>query len=161
MDGLHFPNGLAISKDGSFVLSCEVPTQLVHRYWVKGPKAGTRDIFAKLPGYADNIRRTETGDFWVALHSKKTPFSRLSLMHPWIGKFFMKTLNMDLLVFLFEGGKPHAGAVKLCGKTGEVMEVLEDSEGKNIKFVSEVQERDGKLWFGSVFLPSVWVLDRQ
>ncbi|WZY82197.1 hypothetical protein YC2023_028581 [Brassica napus] len=161
MDRLHFPNGLAISKDGSFVLSCEVPTQLVHRYWAKGPKSGTRDVFAKLPGYADNIRRTEKGDFWVALHSKRTPFSRFSLMHPWIGKFFMKTLKMDLLVFLFEGGKPHAVAVKLCGKTGKVLEVLEDSEGKNMKFISEVQERDGKLWFGSVFLPSVWVLEHQ
>ncbi|KAL6507123.1 transcription initiation factor TFIIH subunit [Orobanche hederae] len=85
MDHLHFPNVLAISKDGSFLLSCEVPTQVVHRYWVKGPKAGTRDIFAKIPGYADNIRRTETGDFWVALHSKKTPFSRISMAHLWIG----------------------------------------------------------------------------
>ncbi|KAL6531039.1 transcription initiation factor TFIIH subunit [Orobanche hederae] len=160
MDHLHFPNGLAISKNGSFVLSCEAPTQLVHRYWVKGPKAGTRDIFAKLPGYADNIRRTETGDFWVALHSKKTPFSRISMAHPWIGKFFMKTLKVELLVFFFEGGKPHAAAVKLSGETGEVLEILEDSDGKTMKFVSEVQEKDGKLWFGSVFLPSVWVLDR-
>ncbi|CAA7059730.1 unnamed protein product [Microthlaspi erraticum] len=107
MDHLHFPNGLALSKDGSFVLSCEVPTQFVHRYWAKGPKAGTRDIFAKLPGYADNIRRTETWDFWVALHSKKTPFSR----------------------------RPHAVAVKLCGETGEVLEILEDSERKNMKFL--------------------------
>ncbi|KAL6507124.1 transcription initiation factor TFIIH subunit [Orobanche hederae] len=160
MDHLHFPNGLAISKDGSFVLSCEVPTQVVHRYWVKGPKAGTRDIFAKLPGYADNIRRTEMGDFWVALHSKKTPFSRISMAHPWIGKFFMKTLKMELLVFLFEGGKPHTAAVKLSGETGEVVEILEDSDGKTMNFVSEVQEKDGKLWFGSVFLPSIWVLDR-
>nr|AHA95467.1 strictosidine synthase-like protein [Phelipanche aegyptiaca] len=161
MDRLHFPNGLVLSKDNSFVLSCEAPTQLVHRYWIKGPKAGTRDIFAKLPGYADNIRRTETGDFWVALHSKKTPFSKLCMSHPLIGQFFIKTLKMELLVFLFSGGKPHAVAVKLCGKTGEVLEILEDSEGKNMKFVSEVQERDGKLWFGSVFMPSVWVLDRQ
>lgn len=160
MHGLHFPNGLALSKDASFVLSCESPTQLVHRYWVKGPKAGTRDVFAKLPGYADNIRRTESGDFWVALHSKKTPFSRFSLMHPWIGNFFIRTLKMELLVFLFEGGKPHAVAVKLCGKTGEVLEILEDSEGKKMKFISEVYEREGKLWFGSVFLPSIWVLDR-
>uniref|UniRef100_A0A0D3B680 Strictosidine synthase conserved region domain-containing protein n=1 Tax=Brassica oleracea var. oleracea TaxID=109376 RepID=A0A0D3B680_BRAOL len=186
MDRLHFPNGLAISKDGSFVLSCEIPklpayvsspsstsatasarpkntsksfslslsirsasvslslyrrphsylivilhvpetlvskatcmdifhnnkyslalqvyttpaqhldstwysplnstsasattsattseqTSYIFRYWAKGPKAGTRDVFAKLPGYADNIR-TEKGDFWIALHSNKTPF---------------------------------------------------------------------------------------
>ncbi|CAA7014445.1 unnamed protein product [Microthlaspi erraticum] len=116
-----------------FVLnSCDVPTQLVHRYWAKEPKYGTRNIFAKLPSYANDIRRTETGDLWVALHSKKTPFL---------------------------GGKPHAVAVKLCGETSEVLEILEDSERKNMKFVSEVQERYRKLWFGCVFLPSVWVLD--
>ncbi|CAA7039078.1 unnamed protein product [Microthlaspi erraticum] len=112
MDHLHFPNGLALSKDGSFVLSCEVPTQFVHRYWAKGPKAGTRDIFAKLPGYADNIRRTETWDFWVALHSKKTPFSRRK-----------------------------AACRRRETMPGEVLEILEDSERKNMKFVSEVQER--------------------
>ncbi|CAA7030664.1 unnamed protein product [Microthlaspi erraticum] len=53
---------------------------------------------------------------------------------------------------LAESRKPHAVAVKLCGETDEVLEILEDSEGKNMKFVSEVQERDGKLWFRSVFL---------
>ncbi|XP_010525477.1 PREDICTED: protein STRICTOSIDINE SYNTHASE-LIKE 1-like [Tarenaya hassleriana] len=158
MENLHFPNGLALSKDGSFVVVCEPPSLLVHRYWLKGPKAGSRDVFAKLPGYSDNIRRTADGDFWVAIHSKKGVFPQFALIHPWIGKFLMKTMKMELMVYLFEGGKPHAVAVKLSEK-GEIMEILEDSQGKTMTFVSEVQERDGKLWFGSVFMPFVWVYD--
>ena len=31
MDKLHLPNGLALSKDGSFVLTCESGTNTIHR----------------------------------------------------------------------------------------------------------------------------------
>ena len=55
-----------------------------------------------------------------------------------------------------------AVAVKISGETGEVLELLEDKEGKTMKYVSEAYERDdGKLWFGSVYWPAVWVLDRK
>ncbi|KAL0668725.1 hypothetical protein Bca4012_031429 [Brassica carinata] len=81
MDKLHLPNGLALSKDGSFVLTCESGTNTIHRIWVKGPKAGTNEVFAKIPGPMDDIRRTPTGDFWVALHSKDSLFTRVFLSH--------------------------------------------------------------------------------
>ena len=77
MDNLRCNNGLALNKDRSFVISCESSTGLVHRYWIKGPKAGTRDIFAKVPGYPDNIRLTPTGDFWLGIHCKKNLIGRL------------------------------------------------------------------------------------
>jgi hypothetical protein len=34
---------------------------------------------------------------------------------------------------------------------------LEDSEGKVVKAVSEVEEKDGKLWIGSVMMPFIAV----
>ncbi|CAH2063898.1 unnamed protein product [Thlaspi arvense] len=160
MDKLHFPNGLALSKNGSFVLTCESGTGTIHRIWVKGPKAGTNEVFAKIPGPMDNIRRTPTGDFWVALHSKKSLFIRVFLSHPWVGKFFMKTLKVETVIYLINGGKPHGIVVKLCGETGKILEILEDSQGKTMKYLSEAYEReDGKLWFGSVYFPAVWVVD--
>ncbi|XP_010543890.1 PREDICTED: protein STRICTOSIDINE SYNTHASE-LIKE 1-like [Tarenaya hassleriana] len=159
IDGLHFPNGVSLNKDGSFVIVCEPAALLVHRYWLKGPKAGTRDVFAKIPGYGDNIRRSPTGDyFWIALHSKACPFGRFALLHPWIGKFVINTFKLELMLYLFEGGLPHAAIVKL-GENGDILEVLEDSKGRNMKFVSEALEKDGQLWIGSVFLPFVWVYD--
>ena len=160
MDKLHLPNGLALSKDGSFVLTCESGTNTIHRIWVKGPKAGTNEVFAKIPGPMDNIRRTPTGDFWVALHSKDSLFTRVFLSHSLVGKFFIKTLKVETVVHLINGGKPHGIVVKLSGETGEILETLEDSEGKTMKYVSEAYEReDGNLWFGSVYWPAVWVLD--
>ncbi|KAJ4905048.1 Protein STRICTOSIDINE SYNTHASE-LIKE 9 [Raphanus sativus] len=163
MDNLRCNNGLALNKDRSFLISCESATGLVHRYWIKGPKAGTRDIFAKVPGYPDNIRLTPTGDFWIGIHCKKNLFGRLAVNnYQWLGKLVEKTVKLELLIGLVNGFKPHGVAVKISGETGEIVEILEDKEGKTMQYVSEAYERDdGKIWFGSVFKPAVWVLDRK
>uniref|UniRef100_A0A0D2ZRR2 Strictosidine synthase conserved region domain-containing protein n=1 Tax=Brassica oleracea var. oleracea TaxID=109376 RepID=A0A0D2ZRR2_BRAOL len=161
MDNLRCNNGLALNKDRSFLVSCESATGLVHRYWIKGPKAGTRDIFAKVPGYPDNIRLTPTGDFWIGIHCKKNLLGRLVVNNQWLGKLVEKTVKLELLIGLVNGFKPHGVAVKISGETGEIVEILEDKEGKTMQYVSEAYERDdGKIWFGSVFTPAVWVLDR-
>ncbi|RID65095.1 hypothetical protein BRARA_D00315 [Brassica rapa] len=137
-------------------------TGLVHRYWIKGPKAGTHDIFAKVPGYPDNIRLTPTGDFWIGIHCKKNLLGRLVVNNQWLGKLVEKTVKLELLIGLVNGFKPHGVAVKISGETGEIVEILEDKEGKTMQYVSEAYERDdGKIWFGSVFTPAVWVLDRK
>ncbi|CAH2063900.1 unnamed protein product [Thlaspi arvense] len=162
MDNLRCNNGLALNKDRSFLISCESSTGLVHRYWIKGPKAGTRDIFAKVPGYPDNIRLTPTGDFWLGIHCKKNLLGKLIVNNRWLGKLVEKTVKLDLLIGLMNGFKPHGIAVKISGETGEILEILEDKEGKTMQYVSEADERpDGKLWFASVFTPALWVLDRK
>ncbi|CAF2282176.1 unnamed protein product [Brassica rapa] len=77
----------------------------------------------------------------------------------WLGKLVEKMVK---LVAVMNGFKPHEIAVKISGETGEILEILEDKEGKTMKYVSEAYEReDGKIWFGSVFWPAVWVLDRK
>jgi len=162
MDNLVCNNGLALNKDRSFLITCESGTSLVHRYWIKGPKAGTRDIFAKVPGYPDNIRLTSAGDFWIGLHCKKNLIGRLIVNYKWLGKLVEKTMKLEYVIAFINGFKPHGVAVKISGETGEVLELLEDKEGKTMKYVSEAYERDdGKLWFGSVYWPAVWVLDRK
>ena len=42
---------------------------------------------------------------------------------------------------------------------GKLVQILEDRTGKVVKAVSEVEERDGKLWLGSVLMSSVAVYD--
>ncbi|CAA7060545.1 unnamed protein product [Microthlaspi erraticum] len=160
MDNLLSNNGLALNKDGSFLITCESATGVVYRYWIKGPKAGTSDVFAKIPGHPDNIRRTPTGDFWLGLQCKNNLIGNLLVYNQWLGKLAEKTVNLKLLTALFNGFKPHGIAVKISGETGEILEILEDKEGKTMKYVSEAYERDdGRIWFGSVYSPSVWVLD--
>ncbi|XP_010428359.1 PREDICTED: protein STRICTOSIDINE SYNTHASE-LIKE 11-like isoform X2 [Camelina sativa] len=71
LSGLSGSAGCAVSSDGGFVLVGEFLRNRILRYWIKGPKANTFEIFVpSIPG-PDNIRRTESGDFWVASNSVK------------------------------------------------------------------------------------------
>ncbi|CAM8984420.1 unnamed protein product [Rhodiola kirilowii] len=151
--GLAFANGVALSKDHSFLLVAETTSCRVTRLWLKGPQAGQSDIFTELPGFPDNIRRNSNGEFWVALHAKKSKFSDWIVSNNWIGRTLLKLpLSFKQLHSLLVGGKAHATAVKLS-QEGNVVEVLEDCDGKTMRFVSEVEEKDGKLWIGSVLMP--------
>ena len=58
---------------------------LVVRYFLRGPRAGTRAIFAEnLPGYPANIRKSASGGYWVGLIAvRKWPFSFLDIAGPY------------------------------------------------------------------------------
>ncbi|OMP08476.1 Six-bladed beta-propeller, TolB-like protein [Corchorus olitorius] len=158
---LAFANGVALSKDRSFVLVAESSNCQILRLWLHGPNAGNVDVFSELPGFPDNIRRNEKGEFWVALHAKKGLVAKLVLSHRWFGNTFLKLpLSFKQLHSLFIGGKPHATAIKLS-ENGEILQVLEDTEGKTMRLISEVEEKDGKLWIGSVMMPFVGIYNLQ
>ncbi|KAJ4706243.1 putative Strictosidine synthase [Melia azedarach] len=155
--GIAFANGVALSKDRSFVVVAETTTGRILRYWLHGPNTSKYDVFAELPGFPDNIRRNSNGEFWVALHSKKGLSGKLILSNSWFGRTLLKLpVGFRQLHSLLVGGKPHATAIKLSEK-GEILEVLEDCEGKTLRFISEVEEKDGKLWMGSVMTPFIGV----
>ncbi|KAJ6967926.1 protein STRICTOSIDINE SYNTHASE-LIKE 10 [Populus alba] len=151
--GLAFANGVALSKDSTFLLVAETTTCRILRFWLHGPNAGKSDVFTELPGFPDNIRRNTNGEFWVALHSKKGLFAKVVLSNSWIGKTLLKfPLSFKQLHSLLVGGKAHATAIKLS-EEGKILDVLEDCNGKTLRFISEVEEKDGKLWIGSVLMP--------
>ncbi|KAL5745448.1 hypothetical protein ACOSP7_026594 [Xanthoceras sorbifolium] len=154
---LAFANGVALSKDRTFVLVAETTTARILRYWLHGPNTGKVDVFAELPGYPDNIRRNSNGEFWVALHSKTTLLGKIVHFNSWVGKALLKfPLSFKQVHSMLIGGKVHATVIKLSEK-GEVLEVLEDSEGKTMKLISETEEKDGKLWMGSVMMPFIGI----
>ena len=65
--GITYPNGLAISADQTrIIIALTGPCKLM-RHWIKGPKAGTSELLANLPGYPDNVRADGKGGFWAAL----------------------------------------------------------------------------------------------
>lgn len=155
--GLSFANGVALSKDRSFVLVAETTRCRVLRFWLQGPNAGKHDTFVQLPGYPDNVRRNPEGEFWVALHSKNGLVAELSASYTWFGRMLLNLpLDFKQLHYLLVGGKPHATAIKVSSE-GKVLQVLEDLEGETLKFVSEVEERNGKLWIGSVLMPFIGI----
>lgn len=56
------------------------------------------------------------------------------------------------------GWRLHALVVKYSPE-GKLLQILEDSQGKVVRAVSEVEEKDGKLWMGSVLMPFLAVYD--
>lgn len=68
IDNLHFANGVILSKDEDFVLVVETFYSRIHRYYLKGPKKGTHDIFVDgLPGMPDNLQSDGKDGFLAPL----------------------------------------------------------------------------------------------
>ncbi|KAE8692980.1 Protein STRICTOSIDINE SYNTHASE-LIKE 3 [Hibiscus syriacus] len=154
---LQFPNGVSLSKDGSFLVLCEGCPGRLLKYWLKGEKAGSSEIFAILPGFPDNVRTNKGGEFWVAIHCRRFTYAHIMGLNPNLRKFILKLPISAYIQYLLQiGGRLHGIVVKYSPE-GKLLQVLEDSEGKVVKAVSEVEERDGKLWLGSVLMPFVAV----
>uniref|UniRef100_A0A0D3GS38 Strictosidine synthase conserved region domain-containing protein n=1 Tax=Oryza barthii TaxID=65489 RepID=A0A0D3GS38_9ORYZ len=116
--GMTYPNGLALSADRShLVVALTGPCKLV-RHWIEGPKAGTSEPFAELPGYPDNVRPDGKGGYWVALHREKTetPYgSDTHLLAVRIGRKgkILQELRGPTEVIERSGGKLYLGSVEL------------------------------------------------
>ncbi|XP_050897404.1 protein STRICTOSIDINE SYNTHASE-LIKE 3-like [Lathyrus oleraceus] len=129
----------------------------LRKYWLKGEKAGTSEIFAVLSGTPDNVRVNKDGDFWVALPNRRSMYVYLTGLYPRIRKFILKLPIPTKFQFLFLiGGKQHGVIVKYSPK-GKLLQILEDTEGKVVRVVSEVEEKDGQLWIGSPIMPFIAV----
>lgn len=158
VEGLHFPNGLTLSKDRSFFIYASCAGRL-RRYWVKGPKAGTTDSFAILPGYADNVRTNERGEFWVAMHFRRNALTHFLATHPRLRMMFLRLpVSAEAQYMGLVGGTVH-GIIAKYSADGELIDVLEDSQGKVVRAVSHVEEKDGTLWIGSVLMPYIATLN--
>ncbi|XP_044506885.1 protein STRICTOSIDINE SYNTHASE-LIKE 3-like [Mangifera indica] len=154
---LQFPNGVSLSKDKSFFLFVEGCVGRLRKYWLKGEKAGTSEVFAILPGYADNIRMNEKGEFWVAIHCRRSLYSHFLGLFPKVRMFTLKLpISAKIHYLTHVGGRMHAVVAKYSSE-GKLLQILEDSRGKVVKAVSEVEEKDGKLWMGSVLMPFIAV----
>ncbi|KAL5218768.1 hypothetical protein ABZP36_019452 [Zizania latifolia] len=156
---IQFPNGVSLSKDGAFFVFCEGSRGRLSRYWLKGEKAGTVDLFAILPGFPDNVRTNDKGEFWVAIHCRRGIYARLVSRNVGLRKFLLGLPIPAKYHYLMQiGGKLHALIIKYS-PDGEVLDILEDTAGQVVKAVSEVEEKDGKLWIGSVLMPFIAVFD--
>ncbi|KAK9141217.1 hypothetical protein Scep_010898 [Stephania cephalantha] len=149
LDELAFPNGVQISKDHSFLLFTETTNCRLMKYWLEGPRTGQVDIVANLPGYPDNVRLNERGEFWVAIDCCRTPMQEVLAHYPWIKSFYFRLpLKMSFLARMT--AMEMYTVISLFNDKGEILEVLEDQKGEVMKLVSEVKEVNGKLWIGTV-----------
>ncbi|CAN6580438.1 unnamed protein product [Malus baccata var. baccata] len=149
LDGLAFPNGIQLSQDQTFLLFTETTNCRLMKYWLEGPKTGTVELVANLPGFPDNIRINEKGQFWVAIDCCRTQAQEVLSHNPWIRSvYFRLPIRMTYLARIM--GMKMYTMISLFDEKGEILEVLEDRKGVVMKLVSEVREAKGKLWIGTV-----------
>ncbi len=154
LDNLYFANGVALSRNQDFVLVNETFDHKVTRYWLKGRKAGTSDVFIdNLPGYIDNITEGPNGSFWLAVVSARTDALDGLVPAPFMRKIVWRVMQLT-------GGSPaqkHSYAVKLSAE-GEPLVSLEDDSG-HIYMMTSVLQRGDKLYLGSLTNDAVGVID--
>ena len=152
LSNLLFPNGVLLSKDSDYLLIVETTNCRILKYWLQTQKSGTLEVFAELPGFPDNIKLSPRGGFWVGIHSRREKFMQWILSYSWIGKSLVNIPYLDIT-------KIYSYLAKLKGSTGmairlseegHVLEIIEDKTGNRGRSISEVEERDGTLWIGSV-----------
>ncbi|KAL9155027.1 hypothetical protein ABFS82_10G155400 [Erythranthe guttata] len=148
LDNLKFPNGVALSQNGEFLLFVETTTCTLFKFWLKTPKSGNLESLAQFPGFPDNIKRNRNGEFWVGINSKRGKLLEWVLSKPGIGNAVVGLIPVDITRLYSRLGRwiGNSGmGIRLDGN-GNVVEVLDS----RWKFVSEVDEENGNLWVGSV-----------
>lgn len=145
MRDLHYANGVALSRAEDFVLVCETFRYRIVRYWLKGPRRGTHEIWAdNLPGFPDGVSGNRRGTFWLALFTVRKDLLDRMHPHPWA-----KNLMARLPRYLWPKPRPY-GLVLAMDETGRIVRSLHDPDGVHLQTVTSVQEHEGFIYLGSL-----------
>jgi sugar lactone lactonase YvrE len=140
VDGLHFPNGVAITPDGSALLLVETVAHRLIR--VSLPDASVTEL-ADLPAYPDNMSEVGDGTYWIALASPRVPIAEKLLPHPAI-----RRVAAVLPAWLQPGPLPY-GLVSLVDGDGKVLRTLHGPAGK-YTMITGVRQQGQTLWLSSL-----------
>lgn len=153
LDGLYFANGVALSQAQDFVLVNETYRYQITRFWLRGPKQGQSDIFMdNLPGFPDGVSSSGRGTFWVAMPTVRNPQADSLHSNP-----FLKNLVAKLPDFAHPKPAPYGFILEL-DEQGNPLRSLQDPEGDHFPFITSVQERDNRLYLGTLTGDSIATL---
>ncbi|MBC9250185.1 gluconolactonase [Pseudomonas alcaligenes] len=142
---LYFANGVALSQHEDFVLVNETYRYRITRYWLKGDKAGSHDVFIdNLPGMPDNLQGDRAGTFWVALPTPRKADADFLQNQPWL-KAQMAKLPRSMWP------KPlHYGLAIALNEQGQIVQSLHDASGTHLHMVTSAKPVGDYLYFGSL-----------
>lgn len=144
VDDLYFANGVALSEDERFVLFNETGLYSTSKYWLKGPKKGTREfVHNNLPGYPDGISRGEDGIFWLTIISPRAQSTDDLMIKP-----NLRNLIMKLPKFLHPAAQDY-NCILGINEDGKVIHNLQSSTPKYSEIAS-IQQYGNRLYFGSL-----------
>lgn len=159
LDGLAFANGVALSRDESFVAVAETGARTVVRHWLRSrpgseaPAQGPDYLVTDLPGYPDNIARGSDGLIWVTIASPTDPVVERLQRSPKPLRRAVTRIPEPLQP------KPKRTARMMAfDDQGRLMHDL-DCAADRYHMVTGVREHDGRVWLGSLVEPAVAVVD--
>ncbi|RAL39989.1 hypothetical protein DM860_008129 [Cuscuta australis] len=138
--GLAFPNGIALSRDGSFLVVAEGGTRRLYKFRLGGGGGGLAppELFAQLIRAPDNVKRNGRGEFWVALNSGRSELRDETLA---------------------AGGVAVRDSIGIkFAEDGRILQFLDGYGSDRLSSVSEVEEHNGRFYLGSAVKPYVGVL---
>lgn len=154
MSGLNFANGVAIDSQSQFVLVNETGSYRIHKYWLKGPKAGSSELLIEnLPGFPDNIVRGSEGRFWVGLVSPRNQMIDKLSSYPTLRKVIQR-----LPAFI----RPSAVAyshVFAMDQDGNILTSLQDPAGL-YPTTTGAMESEQWLYISSLHAPNLARISR-
>ncbi|TRY91543.1 hypothetical protein DNTS_004979 [Danionella cerebrum] len=160
MENLRFPNGIQLFPDEESVLVAETTMARIKRVHVSGLNKGGMDTFIdNLPGFPDNIRRSSSGGYWVAMSAvRPNPgFSMLDFLsqRPWLKKLIFKLFSQEMLLKFV----PRYSLVLELRGDGVCLRSFHDPQGLVAAYSSEAHEHGGHLFLGSFRSPYLCRLD--
>lgn len=145
LDGLYFANGVTLSQHEDFLLVNETYRYRITRYWLKGDRAGSHEVFIdNLPGLPDNLQGDRAGTFWVALPSPRKDDADLLHRYPWL-----KAQISKLPRALWPKATPY-GLVIAIDENGRIIRSLHDSSATHLRMITSVKPVGDYLYLGSL-----------
>ncbi len=147
--GLQFGNGVALAPDDSFVLINQTGSYNILRYWLKGRKTGSFDMFFdNLPGIPDGITGDERGIFWLAVFTPRNKELDAMADKPWLRK-----LAFRLPMALQPRPVHHAFVLGLDGE-GKIVHNLQDASAGAFAPITSAEPYGEYLYLGSLTAPA-------
>lgn len=151
LSDLHFPNGIELHRDGESILVSELSIYRVIRYYFRGSKQGTKEVFSdNFVGFPDNLQRARGGGYWVGVPSVRNSAYDVLMKYPTVSSVISKLIDAEVLYEISITSTGEGLAVRL-GEEGEVLEYVHDPLGSHAPLVSEaVDSENGFLYFATV-----------
>ena len=154
MDGLFFANGVTLGPNEDYVLVNETGMGRVHRLWLKGAKAGQRDVFVdELPGTPDNIRFDGEDTFWIAMPSLRASIDLLAPLPR------LRALLSFLPIPWLEAAAQPASFVVGVNLQGGVIHNLQDQDNP-FHYITGVTPCGDTLYLGSLETEAIGILPK-
>jgi sugar lactone lactonase YvrE len=143
IDSSYFGNGVALSAAEDFVLMVDLTKYRVVRYWLKGEKKGTTDLFiSNLPGLPNGISRRQDGSFWLGFTTRRS-----DALDKLQSKPRLKQIVFALPLWM-QPKQEKFGMIMHLSAKGEVIKTYYDPTGEAVSEAASIEEHEGYLYLG-------------